>query len=281
MGSGNPAVCVFAFLLACWFLRATDCQAQLPEQWPTPSYSLTNHSGAYESAPVKNSPDQRMVNALRRRLSTAPGVHAYDVKIAARNGVVTLSGLVTDLLAKQRAAELAQTVPGVREVRNQIQVSASQRTDAMLQQDVVRALRASQAVKEYEITTKVQDGFVTLSGTVDSWEEKRLAELLAKGVFGVRGVENKLRVAPVSNREDNDIKADILSRLKWDVWLRNPSIQVTVKNGRVWLSGFASSAAAKERIANDAWVMGVTSVDANGVKVAPNVPKAMRHAGDD
>jgi osmotically-inducible protein OsmY len=45
------------------------------------------------------------------------------------------------------------------------------------------------------ISVDVDDGYVTLSGTVRSASEKRRADLLARAL-GARGVDNRLQVAP-------------------------------------------------------------------------------------
>jgi osmotically-inducible protein OsmY len=49
-----------------------------------------------------------------------------------------------------------------------------------------------------DIAVGVDDGAVTLSGSVDSLWDKRRAEDIAKSVYGVRGVNNKLRASMAS-----------------------------------------------------------------------------------
>ena len=49
-----------------------------------------------------------------------------------------------------------------------------------------------------DIEVGVDDGAVTLSGSVDSLWDKRRAEDIAKSVYGVRGVNNKLRASMAS-----------------------------------------------------------------------------------
>ena len=49
-----------------------------------------------------------------------------------------------------------------------------------------------------DIEVGVDDGAVTLSGSVDSLWDKRRAEDIAKSVFGVRVVNNKLRASMAS-----------------------------------------------------------------------------------
>ncbi len=69
-----------------------------------------------------------------------------------------------------------------------------QRTDGQIEMDVVHALDASQALKSDLITAATIQGEVTLSGTVTSDASRKLAESIVKGVPGVSGVHDNLKV---------------------------------------------------------------------------------------
>jgi hypothetical protein len=72
--------------------------------------------------------------------------------------------------------------------------ASAQRSDGQVEMDVVHALDASQALKSDLITAATIQGKVTLSGTVSSEDSRKLAESLVKGVPGVTGVVNNLKV---------------------------------------------------------------------------------------
>jgi hypothetical protein len=74
-----------------------------------------------------------------------------------------------------------------------------QRTDGQIEMDVVHALDASDALKNDLITAATIQGQVTLAGTVTSEASKRLAESIVKGVPGVTGVKNNLKVGNPAN----------------------------------------------------------------------------------
>jgi hypothetical protein len=74
-----------------------------------------------------------------------------------------------------------------------------QRTDGQIEMDVVHALDASQALKNDLITAATIQGQVTLSGTVSSDASKQLAESIVKGVPGVTGVKDNLKVGNPAN----------------------------------------------------------------------------------
>ncbi len=72
--------------------------------------------------------------------------------------------------------------------------AAGQRTDGQIEMDVVHALDGAQALKNDLITAATIQGQVTLAGTVSSADSKNLAESIVKGVAGVTGVKNNLKV---------------------------------------------------------------------------------------
>ncbi|MGA7857150.1 MAG: BON domain-containing protein [Terracidiphilus sp.] len=72
--------------------------------------------------------------------------------------------------------------------------AGGQRTDGQIEMDVVHALDASQALKNDLITAATIQSQVTLSGTVSSDASRSLAESIVKGVPGVTGVHNNLKV---------------------------------------------------------------------------------------
>lgn len=68
------------------------------------------------------------------------------------------------------------------------------RSDERLAEDVNERLTVHPDVDAGDIEVVVQDGEVTLTGTVDSRASKRLAEDIAADVSGVNDVHNRLRV---------------------------------------------------------------------------------------
>jgi hypothetical protein len=70
-----------------------------------------------------------------------------------------------------------------------------QRSDERIREDVSDSLTDDPEVDASEITVEARDGEVTLTGTVQTREEKRAAEACVEGVSGVREVINQLRVS--------------------------------------------------------------------------------------
>lgn len=77
------------------------------------------------------------------------------------------------------------------------------RSDERIREDVSDALMMHPDIDASEIEVKVNDGEVTLTGTVLEREDKYLAEHLCEGVPGVRDVNNSLRVKRASERDES------------------------------------------------------------------------------
>ena len=69
------------------------------------------------------------------------------------------------------------------------------RSDERIEEDVNESLTRAGEIDATNIEIKVQNGVVTLTGTVDSRQAKREAEDLIEELSGVKEVENRLRVA--------------------------------------------------------------------------------------
>jgi len=200
------------------------------------------------------------------RFDHAVNVNKVDVRVI--DGIVELTGSVDNLKAKERAAKIAQLVKGVRSVSNRIKVEPPVvYSDAGIKHNVETALFQDPATDLYELNVSVTDKVVTLSGTVDSYQEKSLSEDVAKSVKGVVGLNNAIDITYKVNRPDLEIKADIEQALKWNVQVDDGLIEVEVNKGEVTLNGVVGSAAEKKIALYSSWVAGVSSVNTDGLTV--------------
>ncbi len=220
------------------------------------------------AAPVGDTiEDQDVTVALQTELLVDEAVPSHKIDVETQDGVVILSGTVDSLLAKDRAVKTAEAMKGVRSVVDQIEVMDTERSDPQIRTDVVEALASDPAADSYELDVDVEDGRVTLSGTVESFEEKDLSSIVAKGVKGVQGVSNLVTVDYETDRPDHEIESEIERRLETDVKVDEMLMDVEVDEGVVSLSGTVGSAAEKTRAETDAWVAGVDDVKVDDLDV--------------
>lgn len=108
--------------------------------------------------------DKEITQAITRRLKRNAAIPFDGIDVATNKGIVTFSGSVDSLLAKDLTTDIALATKGVRSVVNQLKVTTGTMTDEQIRAAVVAALAAD----SYEITTKVDNGVVTLNGKVES-----------------------------------------------------------------------------------------------------------------
>jgi len=113
------------------------------------------------------------------------------------------------------------------------------KTDSELQRDVLDELKWEPSINAAHIGVSVKDGIVTLSGHVDSYWERFMAERAAKRVRGVKAIANEIEVVlpGISRRSDEDIAAAVVKALQSHVGVPEDKIKVTVSKGWVKLEG--------------------------------------------
>jgi osmotically-inducible protein OsmY len=210
--------------------------------------------------------DKQITGVIEAELWIDETVSSHLIDVKTEDGIVTLSGSVDNILEKDRATQIARSVKGVFGVIDRIEVIGPGLSDSKIHRDILAALMYDPATESFEVDVEVKDGIVTLTGQVQSYAEKALCSTVVKGVKGVKVVKNNIEVRYETGRSDREIKADIEQRLEFDVWVNSP-IDVEVSDGKVTLKGVVGSASEKNVAEADAWVAGVESVNADGLKI--------------
>ena len=220
--------------------------------------------------------DRGITSAVEAAFILEKGVTRSEVDVSTSQGIVTISGSVDNILAKERAVKIAETIRGVLGVIDRIAVTAMLRPDEDVRKDILAALKQDPATESYHVMVSVQDGIATLTGSVGSYAERQLTVLVAEGVKGIKEVRSDVTINYSGKRTDSEIAADVKALLEWDVWINGNRISASVKDGKVALMGTLGSAISKSRAVADAWVIGVTSVDDSGLKIEPWARKSAR-----
>ena len=115
----------------------------------------------------------------------------------------------------------------------------ARKSDAQLQRDLLHELKWDPRVEEMDVRVDVNDGVVTLTGTVSSWAKRHAAQEAAHRVAGVLDVANDIEVKVPGRllRTDTDIALAVRETLTWDVFVPDQRIQSTVSDGSVTLEG--------------------------------------------
>jgi osmotically-inducible protein OsmY len=145
-----------------------------------------------------------------------------------------------------------------------------------MQLEVLAELDWEPSVKAGHIGVAANAGVITLTGEVESYAEKHAAEVAARRVKGVIAVAQEIKVQLPFERErgDDQIAEAVLDRLAWDVSVPSDSVQVTVEQGWVTLSGIVEHhfqrQAAEENVRRLQGVFGVS----NHISIKPQVNAA-------
>jgi osmotically-inducible protein OsmY len=134
-------------------------------------------------------------------LDTDSTLAPFDLESSVKDGVVTLTGRVHDGSQKSRATYVAGRVRAVREVVNDIRVQPAtgtntQHSDATLAKAIRDSFRRNWTTSRVadRIRVGVEDGVATLTGDLDTWDERLEAGSVALGTEGVWKVQNRLTV---------------------------------------------------------------------------------------
>ena len=113
------------------------------------------------------------------------------------------------------------------------------RSDVQIQRDVLDELKWDARVQPNEIGVTVKDGIVALTGWVDSFAKKWVAERAAHRVHGVMAVVNdiEVRLPGSAERSDEDIALAATRALEWDTLVPMENVELTVSKGTVTLRG--------------------------------------------
>ncbi|MBD3315572.1 MAG: BON domain-containing protein [Chitinivibrionales bacterium] len=235
--------------------------------WIAALVLITAHAAGFAVPGGAEIDDADITRAVRTNLQTDKGVSAHLIDVSTHDGVVVLKGTVDNILAEQRSLRIAQAVKGVRSVVNEIDVNPVTRSDEKIRADVLSALAVDPATESYDVMVTVDDGVVGLSGTVDSWAERNLAEKVAKGIRGVHAIDNTITVEYDEERPDLEIQKEIERKLALNPHIEEQWIDVSVKEGNVELNGAVGTVAQRSLVYNESWVLGTESVSADDVEI--------------
>ncbi len=193
--------------------------------------------------------------STKNRAPSAPVVTRFTASAAGLRYLVASTVIISVL-----ATPTAVTGDTVRES----QQASSERTplaSSEIRQAIEADLDNTESLNAGRIRVSVDNGLVTLSGGVSSLMDKRRASTVVKRTRGVQGVLNQLIVKP-TERSDDEIRDDVVTRLRANDSLERREIVVSVSNGEVALAGKLQSLAEK-RLAEiaAAGVRGVIAVD--------------------
>lgn len=127
----------------------------------------------------------------------------------------------------------------------------SGKTDEDIRQDVLCQMDWDDRLTGHQLGVQVDNGIVTLGGTVDDWTQFAAAAEAAHRVTEVLDVANQIQVreAGVDAPTDSDLAVAVRRALEWNARLHGDGIRSTVAGGVVTLDGVVRSLAQRAEAA--------------------------------
>jgi len=190
-------------------------------------------------------------------------VDASGIKVMVVDGKVTLSGVVRTYTARKAAVNDTWVIPGVRLVQDRLLVRYTVEVppDEQIERNAVNALIWNPNIDFGNIRVTVNEGLVSLEGTVDTYWKKIIVEDLLANITGVLVIRNKITVVPTESQEDERIARDVIGALGRTNLVPVGTVTVQVRSGVVTLTGAVPDSmtrlAAEEKAAHTVGVVDV------------------------
>ncbi len=148
-------------------------------------------------------PDAELAAKLNRKLYYDR--IGYDnqfnfVTASVKDGVATLNGETRTEFDRDSALAIANTTPGIKDILDEIRVAPVSIFDDRIRISALRAIYRDPVLSRYAIDPAlpirivVENGHLSLYGTVASTMDKNIAGIRANQVFGAFSVQNNLQV---------------------------------------------------------------------------------------
>ncbi len=190
---------------------------------------------------------------VEERLARAKVYAAADVRVSVENGTVTLEGVASRMDAALDAERAARKE--AKAVVSRIQVVPDVlRKDSEIRKDVFDQVLGYVWYTVYDsIEAGVEDGVVTLHGSVNQPYRKTDIESRVARIPGLKGLKSEIRVQGVSSFDDR-LRRELVYRIYGDErfvqyasWV-HPPIRIVVDKGHITLTGIVGSAVERQLV---------------------------------
>lgn len=198
--------------------------------------------------------DSQLQKDVMAELAWEPSIHATEIGVEVKDGVVTLAGDVSSYAQKWNAELATQRVAGVKALAINLTVKLIEsgvRTDGDIATSARKVLDWTSAVESGSVKIMVEKGLITLTGNVDWKFQKEAAADAVRFLTGVVGVSDQIVVTP--SVKASVVKADIEAAIRRAATEDAKRITVGVSGTDVTLSGSIHSWAERDLATQSAW----------------------------
>ena len=191
---------------------------------------------------------------VQNAIKWEPLLNAAEIGVTAKDGVVSLTGVVDSYAKKMEAEHAAKKVIGVKALIESIEVrfpNSWSKSNGEIVIEVLKALKNNYSFPDDKVTVKVEDGWVTLEGELPWNYQKEEAKGCVNYLRGVKGVTNNIVIK--AETHDTIEQKEVENALHRSLSVNDSDIKVKVLGTKVTLSGTVNSWYQKEEAARIAW----------------------------
>ena len=182
--------------------------------------------------------DSQLQSDVMDELEWDPSIDHAHIGVTAKGGVVTLTGFVSNYAQKMTAEHAAERVHGVQGIAEELKVRFlfdPKTGDEEIARRVLDVFKWDVIIPNDKVMVKVENGYVTLTGTLDWNYQKDAARKAAGRITGVIGVNNLIKINNAV--AVGDVRERIMAAFKRSATADASALSVTATGNTVKLSG--------------------------------------------
>ncbi|MEA2069963.1 MAG: BON domain-containing protein [Asgard group archaeon] len=193
-----------------------------------------------------------------------------DLKVD-KNNNVTVSGTIENYEIRRAILARIISVEGVNKIINKLEIEHPEElempSNEKLESIIEEAIENHADLRNENLNVSVNNGIVTVKGTVSSFWKKEAARDLICCIFGIKDFTNEIAVFPSDKKSDEEIAEELTAAITRNMAADIQDIEISVNKETVYLTGTVLDSFAHKTIENLAgFTKGVKEVK-NNLKV--------------
>ena len=198
--------------------------------------------------------NEELQKDVQEAIKWEPSLHSSEIGVTAKDGIVTLTGLVDSYFVKLEVEDAARNVSGVRALIENIEIRLNNswnKSNADIASEALAVLKQRADLPSDQIKVEVEDGWITLDGVLSYNYQKEAARNALIHLKGVTGISNNIQIKSESTSVIE--QRDIEKAIERNSALRNQNILVHVSGNKVTLTGTVFSWYHKDEASRIVW----------------------------